>query len=76
MRNIFKNSKNKEYKYKIKFKNNVECEGIIEAPNLNKVYKILMTNKFQCVDNDTKAFYWNANEINTVEVYLLEKASD
>ena len=76
MKNIFKKQKNKEYKYKIIFKNKCESEGIIKAPNLNKVHEVLLTNKFQQVEDDTKGFYWNANEIETVEVYLLEKESD
>lgn len=75
MRNIFK-KENKKYKYKIIFKNKTEAEGIITAPSLSKVYEILLTNKFQQVKNDTKGFYWNANEINTLEVYLLEKGAE
>lgn len=76
MRNIFKKPKNKEYKFKIIFKNKNESEGIIKAPNMKKVHEVLLTNKFQHVENDTRGFYWNINEIVTVEVYLLEKASD
>ena len=74
MREIFK-KKMKTYKYKIIFKNKNESEGIITAKNLSEVHRILCTNKFQQVENGTKAFYWNTNEINTIEVELLEKGN-
>lgn len=72
MRDILKR-KMKKYKYKIIFKNKNEAEGTITARNLTKVYDILCKNKFTQVDNNTKAFYWNANEINTLEVNLLKE---
>ncbi len=72
MRDILKR-KMKKYKYKIIFKNKNEAEGIITARNLTGVYYILCKNKFTQVDNKTKAFYWNANEINMLEVNLLKE---
>ena len=76
MLNIFKKQEYKTYKYKIIFKNKNTSEGTLTAPNLDGVYEMLLKNKFQIVSNGTKGFYWNANEINTLEVYLLEKVKE
>ena len=62
----------KKYKYKIYFKNNQINEGWLTATDLNQVYDILMTNNFQHLEQDKKAMYWNVNEFNFVEVYLVE----
>lgn len=62
----------KKYKYKIYFKNNQINEGWLTATDLNQVYDILMTNSFQHLEQDKKAMYWNVNEFNFVEVYLVE----
>ena len=71
---LFKKKKeNKTYKYKIIFKNKNESEGTIEVRDLTEAYDVLLKNKFTQVNHGTKGFYWNANEINTAEIYLLEE---
>lgn len=62
----------KKYKYRIIFKNKNEANGIIEAHNMTEVYDILLKNKFTQVAHRTKGFYWNAEEINTAEIELIE----
>lgn len=62
----------KRYKYRIIFKNKNEASGTIDAYNMTEVYNILLKNKFTQVSHKAKGFYWNAEEINTAEVELVE----
>ena len=71
--NSMKRNKMNKYKYKIVFKNHNEAIGDITAKNLDEVHNILCKNKFTKMKNGTKAFYWNANEINMIEVELVEE---
>lgn len=63
----------KRFEYRIIFKNNCESKGILTAKDLDEVYKIMCTNKFQQLGNGTIAYYWNANEITVMEVKLLNE---
>ena len=62
-----------KYKYKILFNNGHIAEGDIVAEDLDQVHDILMTNKFQQIDNLKKGVYFNIKEITAVDVVLVEE---
>lgn len=67
--NLFKKKEKKTYKYKIEFKNGKIAEGEIKTYSFNDIYYALMRNRMTITDYGKKAFFWNSNEILTVEIY-------
>lgn len=67
------NIKLNKYKYKIIYKNHNITEGILETENLDKVYETFMLNNFTQMSNNTKAFYYNKNEIQEITVEKVEE---
>ena len=66
--NLFKKKEKKTYKYEIEFKNGSIKKGEIKAFGYKDIYYALMRKYFITTDYGKKAFYFNRDEIITLEV--------
>lgn len=66
--NLFKKKEKKTYKYKIEFKNGKNAEGEIKTYDYKNIYYALMRKYFIITDYGKKAFYFNKDEIVTLEI--------
>lgn len=53
----------KDYVYKIVFKNNYEMTGSFTCKNLDEIVETVLRNKYTYCNDDTRVIYYNSNEI-------------
>lgn len=66
---LFNKKEKKTYKYAIEFKNGSIKKGEIKAFGYKDIYYALMRKYFIITDYSKKAFYFNRDEIITLEVW-------
>lgn len=63
----------KEYKYKIVYKNKDESKGTLVAGSLKEAKKLILDNDVNIVNQGKKLFYFNSNEIQFLQVEEIEE---